>query len=464
MNTYDDMNIYVGLGIDQIANRTAIDLGTLIQQMKASGMNEATIMGSIMNDLQNNGAIFAQFRNGIKNVTQDGVRMAGGIASTKTYVEAGVKEYVWVTSGGKVCRDCSPRHGEKGTDEYFTMIGKPGTGWSVCQAHCQCILEPANFKGVPRKPIVRKPVPKAKATNPLDFKMAGKHKSVADSIAWMKQHIAHKVTLGQMKDLTLANKLTETLAVLKSKYRFHKLDEIKHSTGGSWASAHGRTLRFNKRTLTRKGLDGYYEGSVLTFRSKWLGYIDEYKAMIKKVTQADGTIDPIYNNWMKSTMATIRKYERKIAKIDEYGWKRHNALTRGKELRDIITHELGHVIHDQYTGAINSTWALRSGLSGAERLLLNDKWLDIFNTVTATKGRKVHLKSTFDLTTESYKSVSALGTNEARVVSQYAYKNHKELFAESFAMYNNSMRKDLPKIIRDYFDEYLQIKEMMGGS
>ena len=457
MNTYDDMNIYVGLGIDQIANRTAIDLGTLIQQMKASGMNEATIMGSIMNDLQNNGAIFAQFRNGIKNVTQDGVRMAGGIASTKTYVEAGVKEFVWVTSGGKVCRDCSPRLGEKGTDEYFTMIGKPGTGWSVCQAHCQCILEPANFKGLPKQPIVRpKPVPKPKATNPLDFKMAGKHKSVADSIAWMKHHIADKVTLGQMKDLVLANELTETLAVLKSKYKFQRLEDIKHSRGRAWAGAHGRTLQFNKKTLTREGLDGYYRSEVLEFRTKYVKLIKDYSDRIAKMTLADGSIDPIYDFTHRSFVKTRAKYQRKLDKIDQYGWTRHNALTRGKELRDIITHEVGHIIHDQYTGGIYGEWALKSGLSSVERFVLNDKWKDIYNTVTATKGRKVYLKSS--------KSPSALGTNEARVVSQYAYTNELELFAESFAMYNNSMRKDLPKIIRDYLDEYVKIKEMMSGS
>ena len=48
------------------------------------------------------------------------------------------------------------------------------------------------------------------------------------------------------------------------------------------------------------------------------------------------------------------------------------------------------------------------------------------------------------------------------MISEYASANPMELFAESFSMYATGAADELPKIIKQYLDEYLtEIKDKM---
>ena len=437
MNTYEEMGINVTLGIDQVATKTAIDLETLIAQMRASGLSEGAILNSVLSDLNNNGRIFAQFKNGVKNVTQDGVRQAGRVASTKIYQEAGISEYVWITAGGKVCRDCSPRHGEKGTDEYFRMIGKPGTGWSVCQAHCQCILEPANYKGRPKAPIVRAkpkpPVPKPKAVNPLAFNQAGKHKTVKDSIAWMKEHIAHKVTLGKLTDVAIANQVTEAYYQVFSKYKLRKLEHIKmaRKDASFWASANGRGMKIRGDQFDPKVLANQYIEYGQGLRVKILKELGLIESRLKGATPDTYT----YRYLERVKFAKMKR----LKMIDDNGFTRWGVSFKGKELASTIHHEMGHVIHDQYTGGFNMhlkrTLQSRQLAGG-----WNTEWIKLFNDL---------------------KNKRKLGWS-----SEYASSDHYELFAESFSMYmRTSEKRKMPSSVVNFFDRYLtENMELMGGT
>jgi len=45
------------------------------------------------------------------------------------------------------CPDCERRAGTEGDMESFNLIGTPGSGWSVCREHCDCVLEPIGYRG-----------------------------------------------------------------------------------------------------------------------------------------------------------------------------------------------------------------------------------------------------------------------------------------------------------------------------
>ena len=55
-----------------------------------------------------------------------------------------------------------------------------------------------------------------------------------------------------------------------------------------------------------------------------------------------------------------------------------------------------------------------------------------------------------------------IATGEVGMISEYASANPQELFAESFSMYATGAADELPKIIKQYLDEYLtEIKDKM---
>jgi hypothetical protein len=58
--------------------------------------------------------------------------------------QAGMR-YRWTlgaTTSGTHCPDCSARDGQVETMEQWEVIGKPSSGFSVCNTNCKCRLEP----------------------------------------------------------------------------------------------------------------------------------------------------------------------------------------------------------------------------------------------------------------------------------------------------------------------------------
>jgi len=260
--------------------------------------------------------------------------------------------------------------------------------------------------------------------------MAGKHKTVRDSAKWIETNIAKKVTFGQIKDIDIANQITASLANNFRKYNLNKLNTVIVSRRGSrWASASGGVLNINSKIFTKEGLKSSYKNSVAKYGSLWKKeYASAVLALEKELDSGD--------KWsIVIAQRRLDRAEKRLKTINKY--QRHNCLNKNNIAGSIIDHEIGHIVHDQFTGAINGNYYLKSrqtqGLPANNpvvRQKWNDEWISIFKKVK--------------------KDGSILN------ISEYSTTNNRELFAESFAMYVGTEKAKLPKIIKDYLDRYLE--------
>ena len=141
------MTVVIANQLSTVAAKTVLDLTTLIQTMKASGVSNAIIKETLMADLAEGGRLFGGFRNQVKNTVKSGIGRASNAATLNIFTEAGIKEFRWQTIGGdNVCPDCDDRSDEINTMEYWKTVGIPKSGFSVCQDHCYCELLPASYK------------------------------------------------------------------------------------------------------------------------------------------------------------------------------------------------------------------------------------------------------------------------------------------------------------------------------
>ena len=416
-----DLQITIANQITTSAAQSTLSIQEVIANMRTAGMSNSAIRHPLLNDLNTGGPLFGTFRNKIKNTVKNGVELSSNDRATNQFKEAGIKMFQWVSVGdGKVCPDCADRHGEVGTLDSFETIGLPASGFSVCTTNCRCQLIPESYKGENLdKPLIKQKKVSFKVT---DFKMAGKHKTAKDSLAWMKSNIADKVQLNQIKDVAVLNQITKSLKNAYEKHGLKRLDAVKFKRGKAWASASGGELNINQKIFTKKKLQESYEQSVANYGKPWRNHL---ALMKKRLKEAKGDDPNIY--FYKSQ---IKKAEKRVAEMSNF--KRHNALDKNNIAKSIIDHEIGHIIHDQFTGKLNGEFYLRNkNLSYEIRNKWNSEWISIFR-----KAKKEGLINN---------------------ISEYASKDHYELFAESYAMY---VRGDkLPKIIKDYLDKYLTTKD-----
>lgn len=117
----------------------------------------------------------------------------------------------------------------------------------------------------------------------------------------------------------------------------------------------------------------------------------------------------------------------------------------GQSIRDLMIHEIGHVLHL----AIQDTMA-KAGKSIDERLGGNPKdKVEIYDL-----GRAVgwHL------------GLGRKGIELARRVSSYAETNSLELFAECFCLYHTDGVQKLPAEVRSLIKEVIEMNKARGGS
>ena len=421
------------------------EINKQVSLLTANGLSQKQIASVLSNDLKNGGRIFGQLKNNTKAKVVETVNQSSKIGQESEY--SGNEKFAWVTVGGhKVCLDCEGRTGMIMTYDQWETEGLPGTGWSVCQGYCYCVLDPTGTVGkkvqVDTTKIKTEKGASIRAYNPLAFNSAGKHTTVKDSIAWMEKHIANKVTLKKLKDIDIANELTATLADTFQTYKLKKLNKITgRATGSTWASANGGSLNISSTTLTRKGLTGYYQDTTINYIKRIEDGIKRYDKLIKEYGKDS------YNG--QFYLKHRNKLKKRLDKMDEFGFSRHNVLVEGEELRSIITHELGHTLHDQFSGIINASLYRNPKVNPMMAVQFNDRWTDVFSLCKATKGRKVYLR-------QGSKYYEPKGLGNIGGISEYASSDKFELFAESFAMYNSAERANLPDIIVTYFDDYLK--------
>lgn len=198
------------------ASRTALNMSELIGTMKSSGMSNAAIKQTLLNDLNSGGQLFGAFRNQLKNTIRNGVEISSNDSANREFINSGVKEFQWVSIGdNKVCPDCEARHGDKGTLEYHQTLGLPASGFSVCQTNCRCKLVPINYRGENlEEPLIRK----EKIKDVTRLNQAGQHKSVSDAKKWME---ANGVISTKFEKLPLdfANEITKAIAIMPKRIK-----------------------------------------------------------------------------------------------------------------------------------------------------------------------------------------------------------------------------------------------------
>ena len=402
------------------AAQTTLSIQELVTTMKAQGMADQAIRQTLLNDLNSGGRLFGAFKNKLKNTVKNGVELNAKDAVNNKYKDSGVQNLKWISVGDKsVCVDCKGRHRETGTYEFFETIGLPASGFSVCQTNCRCQLVPEDYEGENLdKPLIRDKKVPLKVT---DFKMAGKHKTAKDSIAWMKSNIADKVQLNQIKDVAVLNEITISLKNNFEKFKLNRLEKITYGRGrNQMASANGGSLSINQKKFTRIELDNAFKRSVTEYRKLHRDHLALLKEKLKEA-QKLGNEQEI--NFFK---ARIKQTEKTILVKEKY--KRFNAFDKNNIAKSVIDHEIGHIIHDQYTGTINKKAFLRNkNLSDEIRNKWNFEWQRIYRQA---------------------KREGLIGQ-----ISEYASADYYELFAESFAMYSRGEK--LPELIKDYLDRYL---------
>ena len=132
----------IGFDIAVFANR----INKQIALYRATGIGDAEISRLLATDLQSNGRIFGYLRNSIIRGIVLGNNQFSRMGQVGVYGDS-INLFRWVTvQGHRICDDCIQRSGEVDTFENWEARGLPGTGWSVCQGNCYCILVPEDVE------------------------------------------------------------------------------------------------------------------------------------------------------------------------------------------------------------------------------------------------------------------------------------------------------------------------------
>lgn len=133
------------------ASKTALTIDEFVQSRLLSGASLADIERQLLDDLNNNGRMFSEFRRSVKATARGSINR---VRDAGYFSEFGVDRFFrWSAVLVKTCPDCLARHGTSASWEEWEAIGLPRTGATICRENCHCVLIPNEF--VELKPIQR---------------------------------------------------------------------------------------------------------------------------------------------------------------------------------------------------------------------------------------------------------------------------------------------------------------------
>lgn len=143
--TIEDLREFMRITINATAERLVLDVNEFVETMTTSGVTSDTIFTALDSDLKDSGRIFGAFKNKSKATIANGIENASNISASEVFAQANIDRFMWVTAGGNVCPDCEDRAGMTGDISFFSTLGLPKSGFSVCREHCQCQLVPIKY-------------------------------------------------------------------------------------------------------------------------------------------------------------------------------------------------------------------------------------------------------------------------------------------------------------------------------
>lgn len=246
-----------------------------------------------------------------------------------------------------------------------------------------------------------------------------KAKTISEAERFLREAgIAIKVDYGQMS-LDAANAINKRMVEVWQTWKLEQIDRLIPSTGvQGLAHAHGQLIEFNPSKFTPNEIKR-------VFRDNVSDYLTNHQRAL-----AYARTNPLYS---QSHIQDL---------IDNTRFSRWIVLKNADDAAEnIITHEMGHVLHDQLLGGSNiGLLQFKHRVTSNQAMMtmfpqrkpevqaLYDRWRDIYNRATMTDFVKV---------------------------SNYSRTNNKEYFAESFLMYNVEPQ-NLPSNVKSFFDDLLQ--------
>ena len=108
------------------ARKTALTIDEFVQARLVSGSSRADIQAQLLDDLNNNGRMFSEFRRSVKATARGSINRVRDIGYFSEFDID--RKYRWSAILVKTCPDCMERHGKAMAWEEWEAIGLPRTG------------------------------------------------------------------------------------------------------------------------------------------------------------------------------------------------------------------------------------------------------------------------------------------------------------------------------------------------
>jgi len=395
IKTYMDteaMKVIVGAELEETITKFLAEYDKTVTRLTAAGMPPTQVRKIIENDLRGGGRLFGQLKNGIGGGVGRGAGDISGEVSEKVQAKK-TKKFKWITVSVKPCPDCEPRHNRVETMKVWRTIGKPRSGFSVCQGSCKCRLVAQKYKGKVKTPIRR-------SNSHLRSNMAGKHKKLADAEAWANHNYDNIQFDYKGLDLNGINRINKQFKILAKDYP-EVADRLEYvgTFRNYQAAGKTRTLSWEVEKYTRKNYR-HWTGK----RRGWAAGADRRGTSIALNPRA---------------MGKSKEFMERKARQVKAGFRPVGCDT----VESTLTHEFGHQV-ENWIDSLGDKVAFRS-------------YYSVTDQVGLVKHTFKYFRTTWD------KRVA-----ERHLVGGYADYSIRETWAEAFAMLYHTQAELYPAYTR----------------
>ena len=307
--------------------------------MSQAGVSDDIIKQTLAADMGTGGRIFGQFRNDTKASIVDGINQSAKMGQYQNY-DLDKGEFVWVTVGGhKVCPDCDGRAGIKLHFLEWEAEGLPGSGWSVCQGYCYCVLDPTG--NMSRNIKIQRP-----GESFIEQRYYKIYELNAREIA--KYEKAMKLTSKSAKEMMARKGITSTQVYSDFEKVRNKLVTLGRTKDKYYNKRTGKYKRARAKIHQEIARDLVSKGKIASGDAEFLmsgGYPGSGKSTM---------LDQAFPGWRKKFVHIdsdkIKSILAKYDGIDELGWRAYAYHDEADAVIDLMfemaTNENRHILFD----------------------------------------------------------------------------------------------------------------------